>query len=78
MRIWFVLAGTGENLTYHLGGHLGVQYIHIPDKEQCDWLRERIEVPKPWNYTVEEKRMILDRLIWCVFVYSMRIAELAY
>ncbi|KAH6907715.1 oxoglutarate dehydrogenase [Coprinopsis sp. MPI-PUGE-AT-0042] len=45
-------------------GHLGVQYIHIPDKEQCDWLRERIEVPKPWNYTVDEKRMILDRLIW--------------
>jgi 2-oxoglutarate dehydrogenase E1 component len=46
------------------GGALGIQYVHIPDKEQCDWIRERIEVPKPWNYTVEEKRMILDRLIW--------------
>ncbi|KAF8073345.1 thiamine diphosphate-binding protein [Lyophyllum atratum] len=45
-------------------GAIGIQYIHIPDKEQCDWIRERIEVPKPWNYTVEEKRMILDRLIW--------------
>ncbi|GLB41140.1 putative 2-oxoglutarate dehydrogenase complex E1 component mitochondrial precursor [Lyophyllum shimeji] len=45
-------------------GAIGVQYIHIPDKEQCDWIRERVEVPKPWNYTVEEKRMILDRLIW--------------
>ncbi|OCH92587.1 2-oxoglutarate dehydrogenase E1 component [Obba rivulosa] len=45
-------------------GAVGWQYIHIPDKEQCDWIRERIEVPKPWNYTVEEKRMILDRLIW--------------
>ncbi len=46
------------------GGAVGIQYVHIPDKEQCDWIRERIEVPKPWNYILEEKRMILDRLIW--------------
>lgn len=45
-------------------GAVGIQYVHIPDKEQCDWIRERTEIPKPWNYTVEEKRMILDRLIW--------------
>src|SRR6202050_4687113 len=47
-----------------IGGAVGIQYIHIPDKEQCDWIRERVEIPKPWNYTLEEKRMILDRLIW--------------
>ena len=46
------------------GGAVGIQYVHIPDKDQCDWIRERVEIPKPWNYTVEEKRMILDRLIW--------------
>lgn len=51
-------------LIFLVGGAVGIQYIHIPDKEQCDWIRERIEIPKPWNYTVEEKRMILDRLIW--------------
>ncbi|KAF9231404.1 thiamine diphosphate-binding protein [Melanogaster broomeanus] len=45
-------------------GPVGIQYIHIPDQEQSDWIRERIEIPKPWNYSVEEKRMILDRLIW--------------
>ncbi|PPR07689.1 hypothetical protein CVT24_003898 [Panaeolus cyanescens] len=45
-------------------GAVGIQYVHIPDKEQCDWIRERVETPKPWNYTVDEKRMILDRLIW--------------
>ncbi|PFH53356.1 hypothetical protein AMATHDRAFT_55273 [Amanita thiersii Skay4041] len=45
-------------------GAVGIQYVHIPDKEECDWIRERVEVPKPWNYTVDEKRMILDRLIW--------------
>ncbi|KAI8986854.1 2-oxoglutarate dehydrogenase E1 component [Trametes punicea] len=45
-------------------GAIGIQYVHIPDKEQCDWIRERVEIPKPWNYSVEEKRMVLDRLIW--------------
>ncbi|VDC00190.1 unnamed protein product [Peniophora sp. CBMAI 1063] len=45
-------------------GHVGIQYIHIPDKEECDWIRSRVETPKPWNYTTDEKRMILDRLIW--------------
>ncbi|SGZ58332.1 CIC11C00000004448 [Sungouiella intermedia] len=42
----------------------GVEYIHIPSKEQCDWLRERIEIPTPFKYSVDQKRQILDRLIW--------------
>lgn len=42
----------------------GVEYIHIPDREQCDWLRQRIEVPNPYKYDHDEKRRILDRLIW--------------
>lgn len=46
----------------------GVEYIHIPSKEQCDWLRERIEIPQPFKYSPDEKRQILDRLIWsCSF-----------
>lgn len=55
---------TFANTNTQIGGHIGIQYVHIPDKEQCDWIRERVEIPKPWNYTVEEKRMILDRLMW--------------
>ncbi|KAK7524845.1 2-oxoglutarate dehydrogenase-like protein E1 component [Phyllosticta citriasiana] len=45
-------------------GSYGVEYIHIPDREQCDWLRERLEVPQPYKYSVDEKRRVLDRLIW--------------
>ncbi|KAK4701567.1 hypothetical protein P7C70_g4663, partial [Phenoliferia sp. Uapishka_3] len=45
-------------------GSVGIQYIHIPNREECDWIRERIEIPTPWAYTVDEKRVILDRLIW--------------
>lgn len=46
------------------GKDVGIQYVHIPDKNQCDWIRKRVELPQPWNYSVEEKRMILDRLMW--------------
>ncbi|CAI5758415.1 unnamed protein product [Candida verbasci] len=42
----------------------GVEYVHIPSKEQCDWLRERIEIPNPFKYSQDQKRQILDRLIW--------------
>lgn len=45
-------------------GSYGVEFIHIPDREKCDWLRERIEVPQPFKYSIDEKRRILDRLIW--------------
>lgn len=46
------------------GGSIGVEYIHIPDRIQCDWIRDRIEIPRPYDYSIEEKRMILDRLVW--------------
>lgn len=42
----------------------GVEYVHIPSKSKCDWLRDRIEVPQPYKYSPDQKRQILDRLIW--------------
>ena len=45
-------------------GSIGYEYIHIPDRDQCDWLRNRIEIPTPFKYSVDDKRRILDRLIW--------------
>ena len=45
-------------------GSVGVEYTHIPDREQCDWIRERLEKPNRINFSLEEKRMILDRLVW--------------
>ncbi|TVY40350.1 2-oxoglutarate dehydrogenase, mitochondrial [Lachnellula occidentalis] len=45
-------------------GSYGIEYIHIPDRGQCDWLRERVEVGQPFKYSIDEKRRILDRLIW--------------
>ncbi|MCJ1311626.1 2-oxoglutarate dehydrogenase E1 component [Agyrium rufum] len=45
-------------------GSFGVEYIHIPDRHQCDWIRNRMEIPNPFRYAVDDKRRILDRLIW--------------
>ncbi|KAI9628822.1 hypothetical protein KEM48_011359 [Puccinia striiformis f. sp. tritici PST-130] len=62
--------GFDENTDYEKefslgpGGHIGLQYVHLPDRKECDWIRERVELPVPWCYSLEEKRMILDRLIW--------------
>ncbi|KAF9914743.1 2-oxoglutarate dehydrogenase E1 component, partial [Lobosporangium transversale] len=49
---------------YPISGSIGVEYIHIPDRDRCDWIRHRVEVPRPYKYTIEEKTMILDRMIW--------------
>lgn len=45
-------------------GSYGVEYIHIPDREECEWIRNRLEIPQPYKYSVDDKRRILDRLIW--------------
>ncbi|CDK28456.1 unnamed protein product [Kuraishia capsulata CBS 1993] len=46
----------------------GIEYVHIPSREKCDWLRERIEIPQPYQFSVDQKRQILDRVIWsCSF-----------
>jgi len=45
-------------------GSIGIEYVHIPDRDQCDWIRERVEIPTPYKYSQDEKRRILDRLIW--------------
>lgn len=45
-------------------GSIGIEYVHIPDRDQCDWIRERVEIPTPYQYNQDEKRRILDRLIW--------------
>ncbi|EGC43140.1 2-oxoglutarate dehydrogenase [Histoplasma capsulatum var. duboisii H88] len=45
-------------------GSYGIEYIHIPDRGPCDWIRDRVEIPTPYKYSIDEKRRILDRLIW--------------
>ncbi|KAM0953588.1 putative oxoglutarate dehydrogenase (succinyl-transferring) [Dioscorea sansibarensis] len=41
-------------------GTIGYEYMHIPDREKCNWLRDKI---KSLEYRVERRKVILDRLI---------------
>eukprot|EP01087_Luapelamoeba_hula_P009992 TRINITY_DN2617_c0_g1_i2.p1 TRINITY_DN2617_c0_g1~~TRINITY_DN2617_c0_g1_i2.p1 ORF type:complete len:1337 (+),score=215.61 TRINITY_DN2617_c0_g1_i2:120-4130(+) len=45
-------------------GTMGVEYMHIPDRVECNWIRERIETPQRLEYTKQQKYHILDRLTW--------------
>ncbi|KAI8830707.1 thiamine diphosphate-binding protein [Chytridium lagenaria] len=45
-------------------GSIGIEYGHISDRAACDWLRQKFEVPVRYNYTKEQKLVILDRLMW--------------
>jgi len=45
-------------------GHIGYEYMHIPDVEKCNWLRSKIETLVPLEYTAEQRVTILDRLTW--------------
>ncbi|KAK1282777.1 hypothetical protein QJS10_CPB22g00649 [Acorus calamus] len=45
-------------------GSIGYEYMHIADREQCNWLREKIETVNPRGYVRDRQEVILDRLIW--------------
>lgn len=41
---------------------LGVEYMHIPSKEKCNWIRNQVETPKWMQFTKEKKMHILERV----------------
>lgn len=43
--------------------NVGMEYMFLQSKEQCDWIRERFETPGCMSLTVEEKRTLMARLI---------------
>jgi 2-oxoglutarate dehydrogenase E1 component len=45
-------------------GTIGYEYMHIPDRDKCNWLREKIETVAPRGYNAERRHVMLDRLIW--------------
>ncbi len=46
------------------GQHIGVEYMHISDPEQRDWIQERIEgADKEVKFTPQGKKAILTKLI---------------
>ena len=45
-------------------GTIGYEYMHIPDREKCNWIRARIETPDIEEFSQAKKLNVLDRLTW--------------
>lgn len=45
-------------------GSIGYEYMHIPEADKCNWIREKIETVDPPKYSQKEKLQILDRVAW--------------
>ena len=67
------LAKTGSSLSLHeiiehckatYCGSIGAEYLYVETSEEREWIQERIETPQPYQFLPEEKKRILDRLVW--------------
>ncbi|KAK1434686.1 hypothetical protein QVD17_00435 [Tagetes erecta] len=45
-------------------GSIGFEYMHIANRDKCNWLRDKIETPSPMAYDSQRRQVILSRLIW--------------
>lgn len=45
-------------------GTYSVEYAHVENPAQRQWLRDRLEVPCPYSFSRDEKARILDGLLW--------------
>ncbi|KAM9307271.1 2-oxoglutarate dehydrogenase complex component E1 isoform 2-T2 [Pholidichthys leucotaenia] len=43
--------------------HIGVEFMFINDIEQCQWIRQKFETPGIMQFTAEEKRILLARMV---------------
>lgn len=43
---------------------IGVEYMHIPHREQCNWIRDKFELRQYQKSDPEAQKLILDRLLW--------------
>ncbi|XP_064209489.1 2-oxoglutarate dehydrogenase complex component E1 isoform X1 [Anguilla rostrata] len=43
--------------------HIGVEFMFINDLDQCQWIRQKFEKPGVLQFTLEEKRTLLARMV---------------
>ena len=53
-----------NTLTNIYCGKVGVEYLHIAEREPCNWIREKIELRHQQDLTQEEREKILNRILW--------------
>ncbi|KAL5359356.1 thiamine diphosphate-binding protein [Aspergillus floccosus] len=45
-------------------GSIGAEYQHVATRQEREWIQARIETSTPYQFSTEEKKRILDRLVW--------------
>lgn len=45
-------------------GSIGAEYLHVATREEREWIQGHLETPKPYLFPPDEKKRILDRLVW--------------
>ena len=60
----FTLRQLHDRLNEVYSGHIGFEYMHITNREMCNWIRDRIETPVRPELTKEQRLRMLDRLCW--------------
>lgn len=45
-------------------GTMGVEYMHIRNRERANWIRKRLELDADHEPSKDERLLILDRLVW--------------
>ncbi|KAI8006432.1 hypothetical protein LOK49_LG07G00980 [Camellia lanceoleosa] len=45
-------------------GTIGYEYMHIADRDKCNWLRDKVENPTPMQYNRGRRVVVFDRLAW--------------
>jgi len=43
--------------------HIGVEFMFINDLDQCQWIRQKFERPGVMQFSLEEKRTLLARMV---------------
>jgi len=52
-------------------GAIGYEFMHIPDRARCNWIRERVETAEPASYSAARKVRSFFFLIFFFFEFSV-------
>ena len=52
------------NLEAAYCGNVGYEFMHIQDRDECTWLRNKIESEALEKFDKAKKMKCLDRLLW--------------
>jgi len=53
-----------ERLQRTYCGSTGFEYMHILDRDRCNWVRERVELDEPQAFSADKKKQVFDRLVY--------------